>query len=300
MAGTVVYLYCPLPILNMSTTLKQLIDNSRQRLVPLYGEREASWLVRTIIEHIKGWNQVEILLNSDKDISDFMIGEVEKAVVRLLANEPIQYIYGDTYWYGMTLKVAPSVLIPRPETEELVDIIVKAHNNLSDLKVLDVCTGSGCIAVALATYLRFPEITAIDISSDAIDIANINADNRKVKIKFLVDDATNLPMSLNNFDIIVSNPPYIMDSEKSSMSPNVLDYEPSLALFAPDSDPLKFYKSIASFAFSALKENGVLYFELNPLTADNLYTWMNENGWSDVQMLPDMYSRTRFMIARKQ
>ncbi|MDE5904504.1 peptide chain release factor N(5)-glutamine methyltransferase [Duncaniella sp.] len=281
------------------TSLKQLLDASRSRLTPVYGGSEASWLLRIIMEHIKGWNQVELLMRADKEVSDFTVTRVNEVIDRLLANEPIQYIFGDTYWHGMTLKVSPAVLIPRPETEELVDIITK-DNPQPDLKVLDVCTGSGCIAVALAKFMNFPEVTAIDISDRAIAVAKENAALQKVKVDFQTADALDLGAALTaKYDIIVSNPPYVMDKEKSAMDANVLDHEPAIALFVPDSDPLKFYKAIADYAADALTDGGRLYFELNPLTADSLKDWMQQSGWRDVSLLPDLHAKTRFMIARK-
>lgn len=281
------------------TTLKQLLDASRSRLTPVYGGSEASWLLRIIMEHIKGWNQVELLMRADKEVSDFTVTRVNEVIDRLLAYEPIQYIFGDTYWHGMTLKVSPAVLIPRPETEELVDIITK-DNPQPDLKVLDVCTGSGCIAVALAKFMNFPEVTAIDISDRAIAVAKENAALQKVKVDFQTADALDLGAALTaKYDIIISNPPYVMDKEKSAMDANVLDHEPAIALFVPDSDPLKFYKAIADYAADALTDGGRLYFELNPLTADSLKDWMQQSGWRDVSLLPDLHAKTRFMIARK-
>lgn len=281
------------------TTLKQLLDSSRSRLTPAYGGSEASWLLRIIMEHLKGWDQVELLMRADKEVSDYTVSSVNAVIARLLRHEPIQYIFGDTYWHGMTLKVSPDVLIPRPETEELVDIIVK-DNQQSDLKVLDVCTGSGCIAVALAKFMNFPQVTAIDISQPALAIARENATLQKVKVKFETADALDLGKTLTGkYDIIVSNPPYVMESEKSAMDSNVLDHEPALALFVPDRDPLKFYKAIATYAYTALDDKGRLYFELNPLTANALRSWMLQSGWSDVTFLPDINAKTRFLIARR-
>lgn len=278
-------------------TLKQLLDSSRSRLTPVYGGSEASWLLRIIMEHLKGWDQVELLMRADKEVSDFTVSSVNAVIDRLLHHEPIQYIFGDTYWHGMTLKVTPDVLIPRPETEELVDLIVK-DNRQSDLKVLDVCTGSGCIAVALAKFMNFPQVTAIDISQPALAIARENAALQKVKVKFETADALDLGKTLTGkYDIIVSNPPYVMESEKSAMDSNVLDHEPALALFVPDRDPLKFYKAIATYAYTALEDMGRLYFELNPLTADVLREWLSQSGWNDVTLLPDINTKTRFLIA---
>lgn len=281
------------------TTLKQLLDSSRSRLTPVYGESESAWMLRIIMEHIKGWDRVELLMRADKEVSDFVIGEVDKAVDRLLRHEPIQYIYGDTYWHGMTLKVSPAVLIPRPETEELVDLII-SENRASDLRVLDLCTGSGCIAVALAKFMNFPKVTAVDISADALAIARENASAQKVSVDFKSADVLSIKADKPGvFDIIVSNPPYVMDKEKSGMEANVLEFEPSLALFVPDSDPLKFYKAIADYAAEALSDGGSLYFELNPLTADELQSWMKQHGWSEVSLLPDSRAKTRFMKAKK-
>lgn len=280
------------------TTLRQLLDSSRASLAPLYGDNEARWMLRIVMEHVKGWDQTELAIRANDEVSDFIVGRVGDAVRRLLAGEPIQYIYGDTYWYGMTLKVTPDVLIPRPETQELVDLIVK-ENPQPDLRVLDVCTGSGCIAVALAKALNFPTVSAIDISGPALAVARENAALQKVKISFREADALTLKADSDRYDIIVSNPPYVMDSEKAQMGRNVLNHEPALALFVPDNDALKFYKAIAGFALDALSEHGELYFELNPLTAGELKKWMEAEGWSDVQLLPDMYGKIRFMVARR-
>lgn len=282
----------------MAMTLRQLTDLAQMKLAALYGDGEARWLIRLVMEHEKGWNQVELVIRANQEISDFIVGRVNEVVDRLIAGEPIQYIYGDTYWYGMTLSVNHSVLIPRPETEELVDIIVKAHDE-ADLKVLDVCTGSGCIAVALAKTLKFPEVTAIDISADALEVARQNAAGQKVAVDFVRRDALLLASDVSKYDIIVSNPPYVMDSEKTAMECNVLDYEPHLALFVPDSDPLIFYKAIATYAETALTVRGRLYFELNPLTVDELLSWMISKGWDDVRILPDIHARKRFLVASR-
>ncbi|MCM1356590.1 MAG: peptide chain release factor N(5)-glutamine methyltransferase [Staphylococcus sp.] len=280
------------------TTLRELLDRSRGQLSPLYGDGEARWLLRIVMEHIKGWDQVELALRANDEVSDFIIGRVDEAVGRLMKGEPVQYIYGDTYWHGMTLKVTPDVLIPRPETEELVDIITE-HNTTSDLRVLDICTGSGCIAIALAKTLKFPEVTAIDISRPALEVAGENCSLQNVNVRLLCEDALLLSPQPGAYDIIVSNPPYVMDSEAKAMDKNVLDHEPHLALFVPDDDALKFYKAIATFALSSLSDGGRLYFELNPLTASGLKAWMLDNGWSDVELLPDIHAKTRFMIASK-
>lgn len=280
-------------------TLRQLLDNGRSRLEPLYGSGEAEWMMRIIMEYLKGWKQADLLIRADEEVSDFISGKVDAIIGRLLQHEPLQYILGETYWHGMTLKVTPDVLIPRPETSELVDIIA-GENSASDLRVLDVCTGSGCIAVALATTLPFAVVTGTDISDKALDVARENASLRKLKVNFIKSDALRpLPFDDNSLDIIVSNPPYIVESEKKDMDANVLDHEPSLALFVPDSDPLKFYTPIAHEGLRAAAPGGRVYFEINPLFASQTADMMRSEGWDDVQILPDMHGKQRFAKAVK-
>lgn len=279
--------------------LRDLIQQSQATLSPLYGDSESKWLVRTILEHLKGWNPVDVALRQDDDISDFIVGKCDKVISRLLNKEPIQYIFSDTYWYGMNLVVSPAVLIPRPETEELVDMIVR-DNRESDLSVLDMCTGSGCIAIALAKNLPFSKVRGMDISNDAIEVAKRNAILQHVKVDFYVDDVMTVKSPGEIFDIIVSNPPYIAEKEKSSMDRNVLDYEPETALFVPNDNPLKYYKSISSYAMPSLKPGGKLYFEINPIYCNELTEYLSHNSWSDVEVYRDMYGKNRFIKATKQ
>lgn len=279
--------------------LMDLLHTAREKLTPSYGESESKWLVRTVIEHVKGWDPVEVALRGDDEVSDFIVGKVNDAVSKLLDDMPVQYIFGDTYWDGMTLKVSPAVLIPRPETEELVDMIVKDNSHASDLKVLDVCTGSGCIAIALARNLPFSSVRAVDISDDALDIARQNAVQQKAKVDFYRENALSMISPGSIYDIIVSNPPYIVEKEKKEMSANVLDYEPHLALFVPDNDPLKFYKAISEYALDSLVQGGKLYFEINPMFASQLHAMLSLQKWNDIQLYPDMYGKKRFLRAVK-
>ena len=196
-------------------TLRQLTDKSIDRLSPLYETSEARWLVRTALEHFTGMSRTDMMLRSDQEASEMLIHNVSGVVDRLLDNEPIQYILGETYWHGLTLKVTPDVLIPRVETSELIDIINDDYAGRSDLKVLDLCTGSGCIAIALARALPFSRVTATDISAGALRVARENAADYKVKITFQQGDLlAGVGLPDGSMDIIVSNPPYICDSEK--------------------------------------------------------------------------------------
>lgn len=279
-------------------TLNRLIRRLHESLDPLYGEGESQWLIRTIFEHIKGWNQVDLLLRGDKQVSDFTEERVLDVVERLKNFEPIQYIFGESNWHGLKIKVSPAVLIPRPETSQLVDIIAD-ENTQSDLRVLDLCSGSGCIAVALAKQLKFPTVEAIDISEEALEIARKNASENKVEVQFSQKDLFALAPEDDPYDIIVSNPPYIMEKEKGEMSRNVLEYEPIIALFVPDDDPIKYYRAISEYSLQSLKASGKLYFEINPLTADQVEEMMKSQGWKDVTVMVDMYGRKRFLKGEK-
>ncbi len=279
-------------------TLREVAAEMTQRLIPLYGEREARAMTNISIERTMGYTPVDRVLKSGETVSEFRIGQLNAIIDRLLKEEPLQYILGEATFYGMRLAVNPAVLIPRPETEELVDMIVK-QNVRSDLKVLDIGTGSGCIAIALARNLRFADVTGIDISDTALETATANAAALKANVKFRKADALHLtdrPLTLK-WDIIVSNPPYIAEHEQSVMERNVLEHEPHTALFVPDDDPLKFYRSILEYGANALLPGGEFYFEINPLYANELAAearrLMKE---STVEIVNDIHGRQRFAI----
>lgn len=286
--------------MNTDATLSALQRATVQSLSAVYPQSEAQWLWRELMLRIKGWDRVQLAIRANDPVSDFVKRKVSETASRLLAHEPIQYIFGMAEFYGLQLHVSPAVLIPRPETAELVDLIVRQADDRPDLRVLDICTGSGCIAVALARNLRFPLIEAIDLSPEALDIAARNASDLKVRVNFSQRDALHLsPEPSPRFDIIVSNPPYIAEREKSSMDANVLDHEPAMALFVPDSNPLIFYHAIATYAMSALVPGGRLYFEINPLFASQLVNDLKAQGWQDVNVLPDMQRLDRFIYCTR-
>jgi release factor glutamine methyltransferase len=204
----------------------------------------------------------------------------------LLADEPIQQVLGTARFCGMMLRVTPDVLIPRPETEQLVDMIADRWRNVPDVRVLDVGTGSGCIAIALARALRFPQVTAVDISADALNVARRNAAEWKVAIDLQQADALQLQLP-GEWDVIVSNPPYIMQSEAAEMEPRVLRHEPHTALFVPDAEPMLFYDAIRAYAARHLSARGMLYFEINPLMAQQ---------YRGADIVKDFCGRDRFAI----
>lgn len=253
---------------------------------------------RLILMHLKGWDLSHLLAFEEREAGEFIKARSGEIVADLLADIPLQYILGETRFYGLDLKVRPGVLIPRPETEELVDLIVK-ENQKADLRVLDLCTGSGAIAVALSRNLPFADITAIDISPTAVEVAKENAANLKTRINISRQDIFDLLLAPGSFDIIVSNPPYVDESEKAEMEANVVDHEPHEALFVPDDNPLLFYRRIAELAGEALTAGGRLYLEINPRHAADLRDMLIRYGFDNVAILKDIHGRERFATATK-
>lgn len=280
-------------------TLEQCRISAYTRLRSEYPDAEASWMVRMIFEKLMNYSQVDMAIKAKEPVSTFMAQKIRDVIVRVLNHEPIQYVFGEASFFGLTLKVAPGVLIPRPETEELVEMIVRDADQRADLRVLDICTGSGCIAIALARNLRFPIIDAIDISREALAIAADNVSSCRVKVTLHEADALRLQPQRAIYDIIVSNPPYIAESERATMDRNVTDHEPAIALFVPDNDPLRFYTAICRFASTALRAGGRIYFELNPMFADRLKSWMEAEGWQDISLHRDMQANIRFLSATR-
>lgn len=270
------------------------------RLEPRFGHREAVAMNRIIWEELKEYKPADMILKSDLHVSEYMLARINETVDRVLADEPIQYVLGRARFYGMDLEVNPAVLIPRPETARLVDIIADREKVEPDLRILDIGTGSGCIAIALARILPFSIVSAIDISPEAIDTARRNAAALRARVEFRQSDILRLPPpDIPSFDIIVSNPPYIMEGERSSMESYVADREPAQALFVPDDDPLRFYSAICIYAMEALTDGGHLYFELNPLTADRLTDDMKRAGWEEITLSRDDQGKIRFLTATR-
>lgn len=279
-------------------TYGELATQARSQLESHYPPGEARAMIRIIFERVKGYSPTDMAVKSDEQVSDFIADKVGSVVHRLLADEPIQYIFGVADFYGMEFKVSPDVLIPRPETAELVDIIVDENSSRKDLTVMDLCTGSGCIACALARNLPFSKVSAVDNSDGALAVAQANNRALSTGVSISKADVLHLAPAEGKFDIIVSNPPYIAESEKAAMEANVLDHEPHTALFVPDSDPLLFYKAIAEFAKASIKPDGALYLEINPLYVSELRTMLASVGFTDVTISRDSSGRERFATAR--
>lgn len=252
-------------------------------------------MVYRLAEHFLKVGRPQLLLLLDDEATGSLDGQMEEGVSRLLRHEPLQYVVGETDFYGCTFRVAPGVLIPRPETEEMVDLIVKEWRGRAP-RIIDFGTGSGCIPVSLAHELQGAAVRSVDISEEALSIARQNAQSNGVEVDFVCADMRSY-RSDDLFDVVVSNPPYVMSSEKALMRENVLCYEPHLALFVADDDPLEFYRPIADFASRSLAPDGAAYMEINqqlgPQTADLFLA----KGMK-AEVLKDMFGVDRFVVAR--
>ena len=274
-----------------------------QSLTPLYDAGEAQAIVRTVLDVEYGMTLTDIICGKVNELSSDEERNLEEIITRLQNGEPVQYVLGEADFAGRTFHVEPGVLIPRPETAELCQWIEEDVSSLEAderKQILDICTGSGCIAITLGLTIPNSEVTGWDISEDALRIAQGNVEMLKAgNVRIEYQDALMLPKAEEAADIIVSNPPYICEKEKADMEKNVLEHEPSIALFVPDEDPLKFYRAIAEYASSALKPEGALYFEINPIYAKETREMLEELGFKDIETKEDAFGKKRMMKAKK-
>ena len=273
-----------------------------QSLTPLYDAGEAQAIVRTVLDVEYGMTLTDIICGKVNELSSDEERNLEEIIARLQNGEPVQYVLGEADFAGRTFHVEPGVLIPRPETAELCQWIEEDVSSLEAderKQILDICTGSGCIAITLGLNIPNSEVTGWDISEDALRIAQGNVEMLKAgNVRIEYQDALMLPKTAETADIIVSNPPYICEKEKADMEKNVLEHEPSIALFVPDEDPLKFYRAIAEYASSALKSEGALYFEINPIYEKETREMLQSLGFKDIETKEDAFGKKRMMKAK--
>ena len=265
-------------------------------LMEQFSQREADQLMRVLLEDLFGIDQKRQLMNPDLRIDEIQHAQLGDAVNRLLEGVPVQYVTGKAWFDDLLFEVDESVLIPRPETEELVQKVAVGLPTDRPLRLWDVGTGSGCIAVALAKRFPLAEVKALDVSEKALAVASKNAINNKVKVDFICDDVLH-PQSLlwnQPVDVVISNPPYIRESERSSMERNVLDHEPSQALFVPDDDPLLFYRQILSLAKPQLTAQGSIWFEINEAMGEELVQLCYEMDFK-THIHKDFLDKSRFI-----
>lgn len=284
-------------------TLAAALGYMKSNLVHKFSNSEIRVLQRTIFEAEFSCSASDLILGKDKRLSESDLLRVRAFVKRLLADEPLQYVVGYTLFGDLKIKCDPRALIPRPETEELVYKILENKDNFNpNPKILDVCTGSGCIALALKNHWPTAIITALDISENALSLAKENAENVCMDVNFLQVDALqledNMSLSLQNWDIIVSNPPYIPNKDKAMMHENVLAYEPALALFVEDFQPIIFYEKIIQFASKYLAPSGLLAFELHEEYAVEVAECCSQNSFSTVEIFKDLQGKSRMLLAQ--
>ena len=267
-----------------------------QRLSNIYDTGEAKAIVRWVLDVRFGLSTADIYCGKVTQLSPNDQAELEKIMQRLEKAEPVQYVLGMADFCGRQFHVAPGVLIPRPETAELCQLIVQDGGG----DILDIGTGSGCIAITLALDIADSKVTAWDISDDALAIAKGNADKLDANVVFEHRDALAIESDVERWNVIVSNPPYICRKEADEMEENVLRYEPDTALFVPDDDPLLFYRHIMHYAQSSLRQGGRLYFEINPIYADSIVDKLTDLGFVEVSKIDDQYGKTRFIKACKK
>ncbi len=283
--------------------LKDIAYIFHQELNTLYGKDEINTFFNWIIEHYLKLSPLDLIMYPDYTINKDEKQSLFEALNGLKIQKPIQYILGTTEFYGLVFNVNEHTLIPRPETEELVSKIISDHDNevdTSQLKILDIGAGSGCIGITLAKFLPKSQVAALDVSKEALEIAERNAIQNEVKVSFHQIDILNneKPSLLNSsFDIIVSNPPYVRNLEKKEMRPNVLDYEPHRALFVKDNDPLQFYKAICDFASNHLKSQGSLYFEINEYLGQDMINLLKTYPLKDIHLIQDLAGKDRILKA---
>jgi len=278
-------------------TMKQTIKNIKDNLSGLYPKEEIESFIFLIFNYLYGFQKIDLLISPDFDVSIADGKKITDWVNRLKKYEPIQYILGVTEFFGLKFRVDEGVLIPRQETEELVDLIVKRYRDFAP-KILDIGSGSGCIPIALKKNLPMADVWSCDISPDALTIARENAKQNSVDVSFLLFDILSSgDFPEIGFDVIVSNPPYVTESEKALMLSNVLDYEPHLALFVPDQQPLLFYNNIVERSKKLLKNDGAIFFEINEAYGLEVKSLLADNGF-DAEIVKDINGKDRIVFGR--
>lgn len=285
-------------------TLAALQEKFHSELSSVYDQNEVDAIFYSLADHFLQYNRLNVSINKSIKLSESNSQLFSEVIERLQQHEPVQYITGVAHFYGLIFKVNQHTLIPRPETEELVDWAIKLMDKpKTNLKILDIGTGSGCIAVSLAKYLKQSKVYAIDISDQALNVARENAKLSQVDVEFVKADVFNLDFNAelfqNQFDLIISNPPYVRELEKVEMKPNVLNFEPSLALFVPDSDALRFYEAIVKLSLQNLKSGGLLMMEINQYLSKEMLHLIEIYNFELIEFKKDLFGNFRMIKAVK-
>jgi len=286
---------------NRSICVESILQLFHEKLTELYDKSEISQFIYILFEEWKGWSRAQLHLNLHKPVTTEDAERFQKALADLVDNRPIQYIIGHVLFFDLDLLVKPDVLIPRPETEELVQMIItdNAHRRFESFSVMDIGAGSGCIGLSIKKHLPFCNVLLIDISSNCLDLARENADRNDCKVDLMEFDIIDQSRwdDFQNYQLIVSNPPYVLISEKQQMHKNILTYEPHEALFVPDENPLLFYNAIAEFSYLHLSRPGLLYFEINEKLGDEIKKMLIQKGFERTEIIKDLNGKDRFIRA---
>ncbi len=284
--------------------LLQLEKYFHQRLKANYPDSEIENFFFWTLEEILGIQRIDFVLQKNNAVDYQNIDRIKKVIQRLRNEEPIQYIFGSTEFYGLLFNVSTDTLIPRPETEELVEWIIETVkqdeylSSLSELRILDIGTGTGCIAITLTKLIPSANTTAVDISKNALTVAESNSALNEVNVHFVISNVLELSSLENEFDIIVSNPPYVRNSEKIEIKNNVLKYEPDTALFVEDDDPLLFYRKIGKLSLESLNPNGYLFFEINQYLGKEMVDLLSDLGYQHIELRKDVFGNDRMIKCR--
>ena len=278
--------------------LKQYKNHFFDSLKTIQDEQEIESFFFILTEYLHHLKRVDVALNPDFEISDAAIEKWNAILVELQQEKPIQYITGEAWFYGLRFEVNENTLIPRPETEELVEWIIESQKSKvqsQKLEILDIGTGSGCISISLKANLPQANVSAIDVSEQALEVAKINAVSNNVEVNFIQANILEVEDLNQHFDVIVSNPPYVRNLEKQEIKKNVLDYEPHLALFVEDTDALLFYRKIAQLALKNLSPNGLLFFEINQYLGNETVDLLENLGFKNIELKKDIYGNDRMI-----
>ncbi|WP_205500612.1 peptide chain release factor N(5)-glutamine methyltransferase [Rufibacter psychrotolerans] len=280
-------------------TIGEILENLTRQLQTLYEEPEARTMAEWVLQHALKAGRFELLQRRKDPAPDGLQAQVQQYQERLLQHEPLQYVLGEASFYGRDFNVTPAVLIPRPETEELVQKVIKTYQRQSQVRLLDIGTGSGCIPITLAAELPQAQVWGLDVSPEALAVAKSNAEKLGQKVEWLLQDILQEIPSIEprSLDAVISNPPYVLEEEKALMRQNVLNFEPSLALFVPNEDPLLFYRRIAVVAQQLLKKGGKLFFEINEKFAQETKDMLQQMGYQNVRVFQDLRGKDRMLEA---
>ncbi|KAA3440251.1 peptide chain release factor N(5)-glutamine methyltransferase [Rufibacter hautae] len=276
-------------------TLEAILEHLAHQLETLYEAPEARTMAEWTLQHALGVGRFELLRRRKEEAPEEVQKQVQGYLERLLRHEPLQYVLGEASFYGREFMVTPAVLIPRPETEELVQRVIKTYQHHSEVKLLDIGTGSGCIPITLAAELPRAQVWGLDVSSAALKVSKANAEKLVQSVTWLQQDIlVEMPaLAPNSLDAVISNPPYVLEEEKEQMRQNVLAFEPHLALFVPNEDPLLFYRRIAVVAQQLLKKGGKLFFEINERFAEETVEMLREMGYQEIRVYKDLRGKDR-------